>query len=252
MVTMLGISVRQLASRSKLILIVLLALLPVALVTLISATLSEDETSSNAEFINTLLDGLLIAGILPIVTMVLATSSFGNELEDRTLSYLVLKPIPRWLILLPKLLASIVIGGLVVVASGVVATLLGGSSFGAVLLVLDGNLQAALAVGVAIFVGVVTYAAIFTWAGLMTPRAIAFALIYVFVWEGLISSFLGGVRYLSVRSYTLAIMHGLDDRSFEPLGERVIEFPAAVAGAAATTAVFFWLTVRRLHRMDVP
>ena len=56
----------------------------------------------------------------------------------------------------------------------------------------------------------------------------------------------------NARGYSLAIMHGLDDKSFEPLGERVIEFPVAVVGAAATTAVFFWLTVRRLRRMDVP
>ncbi len=153
---------------------------------------------------------------------------------------------------MPKLLASIIVGGLVSIASGIVATLLGASSLGAVLLVLDGNLQAALAVGLALFAGVVTYAAIFTWAGLVSTRAIAFALVYVFLWEGLISSFLGGVRYLSVRGYTLSILHGLDDKSFDPLGERVIEFPAALVGAAVTTAVFFWLTVRRLRRMDVP
>jgi hypothetical protein len=54
-----------------------------------------------------------------------------------------------------------------------------------------------------------------------------------------------------VRGYTLAILHGIDDKSFEALSERVIEFPAALAGAAAVTAVFFWLTVRRLRRMDV-
>ena len=248
--TIFRISVRQLASRSKLILILLLALLPVALAALLSAVV-EDE-SPDQGFIHVLLDGLLIAGILPIVTMVLATASFGNELEDRTLSYLVLKPVRRSLIVLPKLLASIVVGGLVLIASGVVATLLGGSSFGAALVVLDGNLQATLAVGVALLVGVVTYAAIFTWAGLVTTRAIAFALVYVFVWEGLISTLLGGVRYLSVRGYTLAILHGMDDKSFESLGERVIEFPAALVGAAVTTAVFFWLTVRRLRRMDVP
>jgi ABC-2 type transport system permease protein len=251
MLVLLRISVRQLASRSRLILILLLALLPVGLATLVSATLNEDSTS-NGEFISTLLDGLLIAGILPIVTMVLATASFGNELEDRTLSYIVLKPVPRWLIVLPKLLGSIIVGGLVLIASGVVTTLLGASSLGAVLLVLDGNLQAALAVGLALLAGVVTYAAIFTWAGLVSTRAIAFALVYVFLWEGLISSFLGGVRYLSVRGYTLSILHGLDDKSFEPLGERVIEFPAALVGAAVTTAVFFWLTVRRLRRMDIP
>jgi ABC-2 type transport system permease protein len=244
------LSVRQLASRSRLLLILILALLPVALAALISA-LGEDE-SSNEEFINTLLDGLLIAGILPIVIMVLATSTFGNEVEDRTLSYLVLKPIRRSLIVLPKLLASIVVGGLVLIASGVVATLLGASSMGAVLVVLDGNVKAVLALAIALFAGVVAYTAIFTWAGLMSSRAIAFALVYVFIWEGLISTFLGGVRYLSVRGYTLAILHGLDDKSFGSLGERVIEFPAALLGATVTTALFFWLAVRRLHRMDVP
>ncbi len=86
----------------------------------------------------------------------------------------------------------------------------------------------------------------------MSSRALGFALIYVFLWEGLISSFLGGVRYLSVRGYTLAILHGMDDKSFESLGQRVIEFPAPTVGAAAVTMVFFWLSVRRLRRMDVP
>ena len=245
------LSLRQLASRSRLLLIVFLAALPVGLAVLISALVGEDE-SSNTEFTNTLLDGLLIAGALPIVTMVLATATFGNELEDRTLSYLALKPLPRTLIVLPKLLSAIVVGGPLLIISGVVATFLGGGGFGAVLLVVESDFQAALAVGLALLAGVVTYAAIFTWAGLMSTRALAFALIYVLVWEGLISSFLGGVRYLSVRSYTLAIMHGLDDRTFAELGERVIEFPAAVVGAVVTTAVFFLLTVRRLYRMDVP
>ena len=82
-------------------------MLPIGLAALVSALLGEDETS-NREFTNTLLDGLLIAGILPLVTMVLATTAFGNELDDRTLSYLVLKPVPRSLIVLPKLLASII------------------------------------------------------------------------------------------------------------------------------------------------
>lgn len=248
---LLKLSLRQLASRSRLLLILLLAALPVALTVLIS-TVGEGKFSNN-EFINHILDGLLVAGILPIITMVLATSAFGNEMEDRTLSYLVLKPVQRSLIVLPKLLASIVVGGLVLIASGVIATLLGASSIiGTPVLVLDSSIQAALAVGVALFAGVVTYAAIFTWAGLVSTRAIAFALVYVFMWEGLINTFFGGVRYLSVRGYTLAILHGMDDKSFAPLKDRVIEFPAALVGAAVTTAVFFWLTVRHLRRMDVP
>ena len=248
---MLGLSLKQLSSRWKLLLILFLAALPIALSGLLSATLGEDEPSSK-EFVNTLLDALLVAGILPIITLVLATAAFGNELEDRTLSFLVLKPLPRSLIVLPKLLASIIVGSPFLIASGVAATLIGGSSVGVALLVLDGNAQAALAVGVALFAGIVTYASIFTWAGLVTTRALAYGLVYIFLWEGLISTFFEGVRYLSVRGYILAILHGLDDKSFEPLGDRVIEFPAALVGATIVTAAFFLLTVRRLRRMDVP
>ena len=251
MATVLRLSLRQLGGRWRLLLILILAALPIGLAALVSATLSDDE-SSNKEFINTLLDALLIAGILPIVTMVLATASFGNEVEDKTLSYLVLRPIQRWLIALPKLLAPIIVGGPVLVFSGVVATLLGGSTVGAVIVVLHGDGQAALAVGTAVLAGVVAYAAIFTWAGLMTTRALALGLLYVFIWEGLITTFLGGVRYLSVRAYTLAILHGMDDTTFGTLEGRVIEFQAAVVGAIVVTVVFFLLTVRRLRRMDVP
>ena len=245
------ISLRLLASRRRLLLILLLAALPIGLAALVSATLG-DEESSNEEFINILLDGLLIAGIMPIITMVQATAAFGNELEDRTLGYLVMKPVSRMRIVMPKLLASIVVSTAVLVASGVGATLLGASGPGAALLVLDGDVSATAAVAVALLVGVVTYSAIFTWAGLLTTRALAFALVHVFLWEGLISTYLGGIRYLSVRAYSPAILHGADDRTFESLSDRVIEFPAALAAAAVVTVVFVWLTVRRLNRMDVP
>ena len=192
--------------------------------------------------IDAIFDGLIIAAILPLVAMTLGTAAFGNELEDRTLGYLTLKPVPRLQIALPKLLAPIIVGGPFLIASGVISTLLG----------FQGDIQAALAVGVSLLAGLVAYTAIFTWAGSMTSSALAFALLYVLVWEGVISSFLGGARYLSVRGYTLAIMHGLDEPSFTEFGDRVIEFPAAIAGAVAVTVVFFSLTVYRLRTMDVP
>ena len=236
---MFRLSLRQMSGRWRMLLIVLLAALPVVLVTVVTA-LADSEDLFEEGFINTMLDGMIVGGILPIVTMALATSAFGNEIEDHTLSYLVLKPVPRSLIGLPKMLASIAVGGPLLIVSGVAATL-----------VIGGGGQAALAVGTALLVGVVAYAAIFTWAGLVTSHALGFALIYVLVWEGLLSTFLGGIRYLSVRGYILALLYGFDDEGFEILGERVTEFPAAIAGAVAVTVVFFWLTVRRLRRMDI-
>ena len=121
---------------------------------------------------------MLIAAILPIVAIALATAAFVEELEDRTLGYLVLKPIPRWRIVLPKLLAVTAIAGPLLIVSGVAATLV----------ILDGSLQAAVAMATAVLAGVAAYAAIFIWAGLISTRALAFGLIYVFLWEGLLSS----------------------------------------------------------------
>ena len=234
-------SLHQLTGRWRLALIFLLAALPVGLAIIVSLAAS-DADDFDESFINILLDAMLVAGILPIVTMALSTAAFGNELEDRTLSYLVLNPISRWRIAMPKLLASISISGPLLIASGVAAALLG----------FDGSLRAAVAVGTAILVGVAAYAAIFTWLGLLTNRAIAIALIYVLLWEGVISSFIHGVDYLSVRGYTLAIMYGINQTGFETLGSRVIEFPAAIVGAVVVTVVFLLLVVRRLERMDVP
>ncbi len=239
--TLLLLSLRQLATRTRIILVLLLAALPISLAVLVSV-LAGDEPDFSQSFTNILVDGMLITVVMPIVMMALSAAAFGNELEDRTLSYLVLKPIARMKIVLPKLLASIIVGGLLLITSGVVATLLG----------FDGSTKAAAATGAALLTGVVTYAAIFTWAGLVTSRALSFALIYVFLWEGLISSFLKGVRYMSVRGYTVAVLHGIDGVSFEALGDRAIEFPAGVVGALMVTVVFFLLTILRLRRMDVP
>ena len=242
MLPIFALSLRQLAGPWRLFLILALGALPVILITVVSIVSDQSRDSGvDKEFIDVFFDGLFVGAIMPIVAFALATSTFGNEIEDRTLSYLVLKPVPRTLIALPKLLATIAVGGPLLVASAVGSTLLA-----------TGDARAAAAVGAAVLTGLVAYAAIFTWAGLVTRSALGFALIYVFVWEGLISTFLGGVRYLSVRSYALAIMHGADTETFEAFAERVIELPAAIGGAVAVTAAFFLLTIFRLRRMDVP
>lgn len=234
---LLGLSLRQLAGRWRLLIVLLLAAFPVAIATVV-ARIGEADAGALGE----MLDGMVVAAILPIVTMALATPAFGNELDDRTLSYLVLKPIARWRVVLHKLLAVMVVAAPLLVLSGALTGLLGP----------EGNPRAAAAVGVALLAGVLAYASIFTWLGLMTSRGLGIALVYVFLWEGLISSFMPGVRYLSVRGYTLAVMEGIDEGVLGGQGAGVIEFPAAIAGAAAVTVIFFWLAVRRLRRMDVP
>ena len=128
------------------------------------------------------------------------------------------------------------------ILSGVVATLIG----------LGGDVRTAGAVAVGLLAGIVAYSAIFVWAGLMTSHAIGFALLYVFLWEGLLSTLLEGIRYLSVRAYATTLMVGIDESRLGVLKETSIEPTAAIVGVVAVSVVFFLMAVVRLRRMDVP
>ena len=240
--TVYRLTLRQLASRRRLAIIVLLAAVPVGLAVLLNFFLADEEDFTE-QFVNTIMDGLVISLILPIVVLTLATAAFGNEVEDRTLNMLVLKPISRLSIVLPKLLGSITVAAPLIVAAAVAVSLIARP---------DGGMHAAAASGAALLLGVVVYAAVFTWEGLMTTHALGFGLVYVFLWEGLVTSLLPGVRYLSIRGYTLGTLYGLDEVTFRSIGQDAIELPAALVGAGVVGVAFFLLTLRRLHRMDVP
>ena len=238
------LTMRQLTGKWRLAIIVLVAAMPVAVVLAFRATGEADDMSANnlQDAVRVFLDGMIIAAVLPIVTMTFATATFGNEVEDGTLGYLVLNPMWRWSIVLGKMLAPVAIAAPVLIVSGAAVALIG----------LDGDMRTAAAVGVGLLAGVVGYSVIFAWLGLATSHPLGFALVYVFLWEGLLSSFLGGIRYLSVRAYTLTLMEGIDDSRLEALSELTIELPAAIVGVIVVSAAFFWLTVRRLRSMDVP
>ena len=233
-----ALTVRQLAGSRRLWLVLGLVALPVlaAVVFRVGET-----TTTSARFADNVTRTLIGSAILPLVMLLFATSAFGNELADRTLGYLALKPVARWRIVVPKLAAAFVVGGLPVAVSG----------FLAVALVDGGALRGALATGIGLLVGAAAYAALFTWAGLATRHALLIGLVYVFVWEATLAAYLDGIRFLSIRRYTLAVIHGLDDARLATV-DNPLSGRAAIVGAAIVVVGFTALTVRKLVRMDVP
>ena len=224
---------RQALTRRKVALLIILALLPLGLAVILNSTVDEPD------LIGPLLGGLVISVTLPITVMVLATGAFGNEVEDRTLSLLTTKPVPRWTIVLSKLAATVVVAVPLMAAVAAVITTMDAEGIG----------NAPVVAAVSVTVGVVAYASTFTWLGLLTTRALGFGLVYVLLWEALITTFLSGTRYLSIRSYIFGTAHGLNDQAFAE--DLTIAMTPALVGAALVTVVFFMLTVRRLSRMDI-
>jgi ABC-2 type transport system permease protein len=231
------LTLRQLSGRWRLTILTVLAALPIVVAMI---TLRFDDAPSVAEFEKAILSTMLAGSIAPMIVLAIAAAAFGNEIEDRTLANLVLAPIPRWKVAVPKLLATMTIAAPFIVVSALVTAHVA----------FLGDPRATLAVTVAALVGVALYSSAFTWLGLVSAQAVGIGLLYIVLWEGFFSGFVAGVRLLSIRHYAIAIMHGIDPRRFAAGGHLGI-VPVSVL-ALVVFAGFVFLGIRRLRRMDVP
>lgn len=232
------LTARQLAGSRRLWLVLGLVSLPVLAAVVFRVG---DSTTTSDRFADNVTRTLIASAILPLVMLLFATSAFGNELVDRTLGYLALKPIARWRIVVSKLAAAFVVGGVPIALSGFVTVA-----------VVDGDgMKGAAATGLGLLAGAAAYAALFTWAGLVTRHALLLGLVYVFVWEATLAAYLDGIRFLSIRRYTLSLIHALDGARLATL-DNPLSAVGAIVGTAVVLAAFTALTVRKLTRMDVP
>src|SRR3954470_20213115 len=120
LLTIATVTAKALLGRRRTILMVLLAGAPVLLGLLIR--LGGTRPSALAPS----LDGLVVSSVLPLVALVFGTAALGSELDDGTAVHVLTKPIPRWSIVIPKL---VVAGGLTAVLL-VVSTILTGLLLG--------------------------------------------------------------------------------------------------------------------------
>ncbi|MFW6192900.1 MAG: ABC transporter permease [Gemmatimonadota bacterium] len=231
------LTLRQISSGWRLLIMAVLAALPVIVAAL---TLRSSGAPSVRGFEDAVLSHMLAGAISPLVVLAIATTAFGHEIEDGTLANLTLAPIPRWKIVLPKLLAPITVAGAFIAVS----------AYATGHLAYLGDVRATLSVTAGALAGVALYAAAFVWLGLLTSRAVWVGLAYIVLWEELFTGIVSGARLFSVRYHSIALTHGLDERRF-PASDHP-ELGVVIAILAVAFAGFVWLSVRRLRRMDVP
>lgn len=231
------LTLRQLSGKWRLLIMTVLATMPAVIALLM---VSSSSAPSMQDFETAILSAMLAGSIVPLIVLAIAAPAFANEVEDRTLANLTLSPIPRWKIVLPKLLATITIA----------APFIAASAFATSYIAYLGDWRAVAAVCASALVAVVMYASAFTWLGLVTTQAIGVGLLYVVLWEGFLAGFVAGVRALSIRYHAVALMNGLDPRRFEVYDHLGLEL--VLPTVALVIIAFTALAVRRLRRMDVP
>ncbi|MGH2532755.1 MAG: ABC transporter permease [Thermomicrobiales bacterium] len=236
------LTVRQFLGGKAVRVVALLAFLPFVfgLIYLLNT-----EVATQREFLAEVIFSEMVAPtLLPITVLILATAALGNEIEDRTLPYLALKPLSRARIVIEKLLGILVVAGPIVLAglAATYAVVMRGDA-GEQVEVLTAMLAAAA-------VGTLAYSAVFLFVSLIIPRALLMGIIYTFVWESLLGRFLPGLRVVSVRHAVDSIFVGmLDDPAVTTRNATAPMTATLVVVAVAVVCVV--LATWRLQRMNL-
>lgn len=230
---LLSVTMRGLLGRRRLVLMLLLASVPVLLGVLVQLRGGRPDLDS-------FLGLLIVQTVMPLVALILGTASLGSEIEDGTAVYLLIKPVPRWIVALAKITVAVVATAILVVPVSVVTGLLAGG-------IGDDALSTTFAFGLACLFGGTAYAAAFVALSAMTPRALVVGLVYVLLWEGALGGLLEGTRFLSIRQATLGIAEALGGG----VSGRPIE--GGIAAAVLTIAILASLltTSWRLSRFEI-
>ena len=160
--------------------------------------------------------------LLPLTALIIGTSVLGAEIDDGSIVHLLATPVRRLSVIITKYTVATGLTILFAAVPELIAALISGggqtpdqqivnpngpNTFIQGTPISDGKFALGLFVGAV--VGAVIYNAIFVMVSVATTRAIAVGLLYVLIWESLLSNFVSGARLLSVSHYSLGIANGI-------------------------------------------
>jgi ABC-type transport system involved in multi-copper enzyme maturation permease subunit len=190
---------------------------------------------------------LYIRFIVPVLGVFYGTALMADEVEDKTITYLFTRPIPRGAVLVGKYLAFLVCTALLVLPSAVIVYFvlspLGGGSIGE-------QFPSLLADIGMLAVGLAAYGALFAFVGARIKRPLVVGLVFTFGWEPGILIVPGYLKRVSVAFYLQALVpHAMpsDESVVGGILQLFNEIPplaTSLASLAGITVVALWLASR--------
>ena len=206
------------------------------------------------------LGGMAVFGIMiwllflrfdvPILGVFYGTALMADEVEDKTITYLFTRPVPRGAVLVGKYLAYLVCTSLVVLPSVMLVYFL---------LIRVDEIAATFPqlltdLGL-LFVGLAAYGALFAFVGAFFKRPLVIGLVFVTGWEQTALALPGYMRRFTIAYYLQALVpHSMPSEGLVSLLQGVFRDtpPAAVSLAwlSAYVVVFLYLAARTVERKE--
>ncbi|GAA4917033.1 ABC-2 type transport system permease protein [Stackebrandtia albiflava] len=213
----------------------LLALLPFVMLAL--ALLVRMAFGIDPEITSGLLDTFNLDTVVPLIALIVGTGAIATEIDDGAIVYLLTKPVARGRIIVTKLLVAITVTLLFAAVPTLIAAIVVTGAAGTV----------TWAYTVAATVSGIVYCAVFLLLGVLSRRAVIIGLMYVMLWEMLVTGLVDGARALSIQHWGQSIAAELAPDAITAS----LSLPVATTLAVLVTGMAAWFATQRLRSLTL-
>ena len=198
---------------------------------------------------------LYLRFIVPILGVFYGTSLMADEVEDKTITYLFVRPIPRGAVLIGKYLAYLACTVFVVLPSVMVVYLLVVPMQGT----LGGSFIDLLKDLALLAIGLTVYGGLFAFVGAKMKRPLLIGLIFVLGWEQAVLAFPGYLKKFTVMYYLQGLVpHAMPNDGVVSLLQGVFRESPTLAGSLFSLFVIWafslafgaWVVERREYVLE--
>jgi ABC-2 type transport system permease protein len=194
MAALFALTIRQHVHGRRLLVLSLLFALPSVLAAVVNLLSRVPPTVENLQFAFAL--NLIPHALAPLAALLYATGIIQDEVEEQTLTYLLLRPLPRWAIYFIKMFATLVLISVVTAVFTAVTFAVIGLTSGEPMTFRW--VRPALTTTAALALAEAGYCGLFGLLGLLMRRSLFVGVAYIFFFEGILASLDTVVRRLTI------------------------------------------------------
>jgi ABC-2 type transport system permease protein len=238
--TVVWLTRRQLFARRRVYVAFAVLLVPTVIALLVRFNAGEGDLDAVGS-LSTIYKEIILGVLLPLTALVFGTSAFGGEVDDGTLIYLMVKPVPRWQLTFSKYIVALM---------ATLAVVLGSIFLAWIAMQNGAPFRVPFAYATGALVGALIYCAIFVTLGITSRRALAIGLLYIVAFENVLARSVVGVKSLSVREFAVAVCKQVAGDTLE-FTDFVVSMSTVYTVGTVFLAVALGLAFMKLQRYEV-
>jgi ABC-2 type transport system permease protein len=252
--TLFWLTLRQHGRARRLLVLGFLLLLP-GLVAILARNAARPPRAGEIEFVT--IFTLLSNALIPLTALLYASGMIQDEIEEQTLTYLLIRPLPKWTIYVAKLLATLLVTTLLAVMSTALTyvTIFWGTPEFTAEILSERIAKTCCLLALAL----AGYCAFFGCLSLLTRRTLVAGVSYIIIFEGVLANIDFVVRRATVMYYFRVLTERClpSDPRFRHLDLSIAPGPwqcvgTLLAASFVLTALATFLFTTREFRLKTP